>query len=142
MTSNFTEAEKAAIRRMCEDEIASRERSVAASIELVGGEENLLMRIDHLIWVYNDRAEIEKYREALRFIDGDENVDWEKISWVLKSFRQREYFCRSRAEDTRRIIEENVYNKERLQKEIRAAKGAKTSVDALAREKNRMLDVQ
>lgn len=142
MMGSFTEAEKAAIREMCEDEIASRERSVAASIELVGGEENLLMRIDHLIWVYNDRAEIEKYREALRFIDGDENVDWEKISWVLKSFRQRECSCRRCAEDTRRIIEENVYSKERLQKEIRVAKGAKTAVDALAREKNRMLDVQ
>lgn len=142
MTSSFTEAEKTAIREMCEDEIASRERSVAASIELVGGEENLLMRIDHLIWVYNDRAEIEKYREALRFIDGDENVDWEKISWVLKSFRQRECSYRRCAEDTRRIIEENVYSKERLQKEIRAAKGAKTAVDALSREKNRMLNVQ
>lgn len=91
-------------------------------------------RIDLLVWVYNDRAEIEKYRETIRFIDGEENVDWEKISWVLDTFRQRERLYRGIAENTRRIIEENIYNEDKLREETERANEWKTALDALTRE--------
>ena len=132
--NGFSEEEKSIIKEVCQNEIKSREQSIACSIDKVGGEKHLPDRIDHLVWVYNDRGEIEKYQETIRFLDGDEDVDMDKISWVMNTFRQRERFYRSSAENTRRIIEEKIYSEERLKEEIEKADQAKTAVDALVRE--------
>ena len=132
--SSFSDEEKAAIRKRCLEGISEREGAVKYSVDQVGGEDHLTERIDLLVWVYNDRAEIEKYRETIRFIDGEENVDWEKISWVLDTFRQRERLYRGIAENTRRIIEENIYNEDKLREETERANEWKTALDALTRE--------
>ena len=136
--NGFSDEEKKIIKELCRNEIESRERGIASSIEKVGGEKKLPDRIDHLIWVYHDREEIEKYQETIRFLDGDKEVDVEKISWVMNTFRQRERYYRSSAENTRRIIEEKVYSEERLLEETEIADQAKTAVNALVRETLKM----
>ena len=135
--SSFSETEKALLEKFCREEIELLEAKCRGSIDYVGGEEHLLERIDLLVWVYSDRSDMKKYREVLRFLDGEENVDWEKISWVLNSFRERERLCRGIAEHTRRVIEENIYNEDRLREETERAKKWKTALDALTREAQR-----
>ena len=134
ITVGFSDDEKEIIKRMCREGISEREGAIAGSVDQVGSEEHLPDRIDLLIWVYNDRAEIEKYRETIKFVEGEENVDLEKVFWVLNTFRERERLYRGVAEHTRRVIEENIYNEDKLREETETAKMWKTGLDALTRE--------
>ena len=135
--SSFTEREKEEIREFCRKEIDLLEAKCRGTVDQLGGEEHLADRIDLLVWVYSDRSDMEKYREVLRFVDGEENVDWEKVSWVLANIREEEHLHRYSAESIRRAIEQKIYTEERILEETEKADRVKIALDALTREAQR-----
>ena len=64
-------------------------REIAEQIAFVGGEDMLLQRIDILHWVYFTQEEVDRYREAIRLLEGKPNIDYKLVEAALQHNKDR-----------------------------------------------------
>ena len=64
-------------------------REIAEQVAAAGGEDMLLQRIDILHWAYFTQEEIDRYREAIRLLEGDENVDFKLVEAAIQHNKDR-----------------------------------------------------
>ena len=64
-------------------------REFAEQIAFAGGEDMLLQRIDILHWVYFTQEEVDRYREAIRLLEGKQNVDYKRVEAAIQHNKDR-----------------------------------------------------
>ena len=64
-------------------------REIAEQVTEAGGEDMLLQRIDILHWVYFTREEVDRYREAIRLLEGKEDIDYKLIEAAVQHNKDR-----------------------------------------------------
>jgi len=64
-------------------------REIAEQIAFAGGEDMLLQRIDILHWVYFTQEEVDRYREAIRLLEGKQNVDYKRVEAAIQHNKDR-----------------------------------------------------
>ena len=64
-------------------------REIAEQVSAAGGEDMLLQRIDILHWVYFTREEVDRYREAIRLLEGEEDIDYNLIEAAVQHNKNR-----------------------------------------------------
>ena len=64
-------------------------REIAEQVAAAGGEDMLLQRIDILHWVYFTQEEVDRYREAIRLLEGKEDVDYKLVEAAVQHNKDR-----------------------------------------------------
>jgi len=64
-------------------------REIAEQVTEAGGEDMLLQRIDILHWVYFAREEVDRYREAIRLLEGKEDIDYKLVEAAVQHNKDR-----------------------------------------------------
>lgn len=64
-------------------------REIAEQVTEAGGEDMLLQRIDILHWVYFAREEVDRYREAIRLLEGKEDIDYKRVEAAVQHNKDR-----------------------------------------------------
>ena len=64
-------------------------REIAEQVTEAGGEDMLLQRIDILHWVYFTREEVDRYREAIRLLEGKEDIDYKRVEAAVQHNKDR-----------------------------------------------------
>ena len=64
-------------------------REIAEQVVAAGGEDMLLQRIDILHWVYFTREEVDRYREAIRLLEGEEDIDYNLVEAAIQHNKNR-----------------------------------------------------
>ena len=64
-------------------------REIAEQVAAAGGEDMLLQRIDILHWVYFTQEEVDRYREAIRMLEGEENIDFKLVEAAIQHNKDR-----------------------------------------------------
>ena len=64
-------------------------REISEQVAAAGGEDMLLQRIDILHWVYFAQEEVDRYREAIRLLEGEENVDFKLVEAAIQHNKDR-----------------------------------------------------
>ena len=64
-------------------------REIAEQVSAAGGEDMLLQRIDILHWVYFTREEVDRYREAIRLLEGEDDIDYNLIEAAIQHNKNR-----------------------------------------------------
>ena len=64
-------------------------REIAEQVAAAGGEDMLLQRIDILHWVYFTREEVDRYREAIRLLEGEEDIDYNLVEAAIQHNKNR-----------------------------------------------------
>jgi len=64
-------------------------REIAEQIAFAGGEDMLLQRIDILHWVYFTQEEVDRYREAIRLLEGKPNIDYKQVEAAIQHNKDR-----------------------------------------------------
>ena len=64
-------------------------REIAEQVSAAGGEDMLLQRIDILHWVYFTREEVDRYREAIRLLEGEEDIDYNLVEAAIQHNKNR-----------------------------------------------------
>jgi len=64
-------------------------REITEQIASAGGEDMLLLRIDILHWVYFTQEEVDRYREAIRLLEGEENIDYKLVEAAVQHNKDR-----------------------------------------------------
>ena len=59
-------------------------REIAEQVAAAGGENMLLQRIDILHWVYFTQEEVNRYREAIRFMEGELDIDFKLVEAAIQ----------------------------------------------------------
>ena len=64
-------------------------REIAEQVAAAGGEDMLLQRIDILHWVYFTREEVDRYREAIRLLEGEDDIDYNLVEAAIQHNKNR-----------------------------------------------------
>ena len=64
-------------------------REIAEQVAAAGGKDMLLQRIDILHWVYFTQEEVDRYREAIRLLEGKEDVDYKLVEAAVQHNKDR-----------------------------------------------------
>ena len=64
-------------------------REIAEQVAAAGGENMLLQRIDILHWVYFTQEEVNRYREAIRFMEGEPDIDFKLVEAAIQHNKDR-----------------------------------------------------
>ena len=64
-------------------------REIAEQVSAAGGEDMLLQRIDILHWVYFTREEVDRYQEAIRLLEGEEDIDYNLVEAAIQHNKNR-----------------------------------------------------
>ena len=64
-------------------------REIAEQVAAAGGEDMLLQRIDILHWAYFNREEVDRYREAIRLLEGEEDIDYNLVEAAIQHNKNR-----------------------------------------------------
>ena len=64
-------------------------REIGEQVSAAGGEDMLLQRIDILHWVYFTQEEVDRYREAIRLLEGKEDVDYKLVEAAVQHNKDR-----------------------------------------------------
>lgn len=64
-------------------------REIAEQVVAAGGEDMLLQRIDILHWVYFTREEVDRYREAIRLLEGEDDIDYNLVEAAIQHNKNR-----------------------------------------------------
>ena len=64
-------------------------REIAEQVAAAGGEDMLLQRIDILHWAYFAQEEVERYREAIRFMEGEPDIDYKLVEAAIQHNKDR-----------------------------------------------------
>ena len=64
-------------------------REIAEQVAAAGGEDMLLQRIDILHWVYFTREEVDRYREAIRLLEDEEDIDYNLVEAAIQHNKNR-----------------------------------------------------
>ena len=64
-------------------------REIAEQVAAAGGEDMLLQRIDILHWVYFTREEVDRYQEAIRLLEGEEDIDYNLVEAAIQHNKNR-----------------------------------------------------
>ena len=64
-------------------------REIAEQVAAAGGEDMLLQRIDILHWVYFTREEVDRYREAIRLLEGEDDIDYNLVEAAIQHNKDR-----------------------------------------------------
>ena len=80
----LSQEQMAFVRNWFADAVESLPKAIEQEIAGIGGRDMLLQRIDVLYWVYVTEEEVEMYREALRFLDGEKNIDMSLVNAAIQ----------------------------------------------------------
>ena len=64
-------------------------REIAEQVAVAGGEDMLLQRIDILHWAYFTREEVDRYREAIRLLEGEDDIDYNLVEAAIQHNKDR-----------------------------------------------------
>ena len=64
-------------------------REIAEQVAAAGGEDMLLQRIDILHWVYFTQEEVDRYREAIRLLEGEDDIDYNLVEAAVQHNKNR-----------------------------------------------------
>ena len=93
-------------------------REIAEQVTAAGGEDMLLQRIDILHWAYFTQEEVDCYREAIRFLEGDENVNFKLVEAVIQHNKDRYQSAMSEMFRLRKEIAALKQNLQALEKKL------------------------
>ena len=64
-------------------------QEIAEQIAAAGGEDMLLQRIDILHWIYFAQEEVDRYREAIRLMEGRPDIDYRLVEAAAQHCKDR-----------------------------------------------------
>ena len=85
-----TQEQKNAVRSLLADTVESLPGEIEKEITKVGGRDMLIQRIDVLFWVWSAEDDLKIYREALRILDGAEEIDESLIGDAIE--RKKDFY--------------------------------------------------
>ena len=89
MQEKTTPDQKAKAYAYLAKQVETLPREIAEQIAFAGGEDMLLQRIDILHWVYFTQEEVDRYREAIRLLEGKQNVDYKRVEAAIQHNKDR-----------------------------------------------------
>jgi len=89
MQNMITSEQKAKAYAYLAKQVETLPREIAEQVAVAGGEDMLLQRIDILHWVYFTQEEVDRYREAIRLLEGKPNVDYKLVEAALQHNKDR-----------------------------------------------------
>ena len=89
MQERTTPDQKAKAYAYLAKQVETLPREIAEQIAFAGGEDMLLQRIDILHWVYFTQEEVDRYREAIRLLEGKQNVDYKRVEAAIQHNKDR-----------------------------------------------------
>ena len=113
-------------------------REIAEQVAAAGGEDMLLQRIDILHWVYFTQEEVDRYREAIRMLEGDENVDFKLVEAAIQHNKDR---YQSAMSEMLRLRKEMAVLRQELQEHEKKLPYYSLVVDVLEEELERKNEV-
>ena len=87
-------------------------REIAEQVAAAGGEDMLLQRIDILHWAYFTQEEVDRYREAIRLLEGEDDIDYNLVEAAIQHNKDR---YRETMSEMIRLKKEIIKLKEELQ---------------------------
>ena len=84
-----TQEQKAKAYAYLAKQVETLPREIAEQIASAGGEDMLLSRIDILHWVYFTQEEVDRYREAIRLLEGEKDIDYKVIEAAVQHNKDR-----------------------------------------------------
>ena len=85
----ITSDQKAKAYAYLAKQVETLPREIAEQVTEAGGEDMLLQRIDILHWVYFTREEVDRYREAIRLLEGKSNIDYKLVEAAVQHNKNR-----------------------------------------------------
>jgi glutamate-1-semialdehyde aminotransferase len=89
MREMTTQEQKAKAYAYLAKQVETLPREITEQIASAGGEDMLLSRIDILHWVYFTQEEVDRYREAIRLLEGKENIDYKLVEAAVQHNKDR-----------------------------------------------------
>ena len=89
MQERTTPEQKAKAYAYLAKQVETLPREIAEQIAFAGGEDMLLQRIDILHWVYFTQEEVDRYREAIRLLEGKPNIDYKLVEAARQHNKDR-----------------------------------------------------
>ena len=131
----MTNAEAKVIMTICREEITNLELRIAGSIDQVGGESELLQRIDILDSVEKMKEAKKNYLEVVKLLNGVKEVDWERITDVMIEIQRNERVYRADVSYIKKTLKQVCRNIASLKGKRKTARIARTAYEALSRER-------
>ena len=101
---------------------------IEKSIEEIGGKDMLLQRIDVMYWVYITEEEVRMYKEALRLLDDEKEIDESLIRAAIQRKKCDYQNTLAEIRDLQRLIAEK---QEQLERDQELAPQIRSSIEAL-----------
>ena len=101
---------------------------IEKSIEEIGGKDMLLQRIDVMYWVYITEEEVRMYKEALRLLDDEKEIDESLIRAAIQRKKCDYQNTLAEIRDLQRLIAEK---QEQLERDQELAPQIRSSIAAL-----------
>ena len=101
---------------------------IEKSIEEIGGKDMLLQRIDVMYWVYITEEEVRMYKEALRLLDDEKEIDESLIRAAIQRKKCDYQNTLAEIRDLQRLIAEK---QEQLERDQELAPQIRYSIEAL-----------
>ena len=89
MREMTTTDQKARAYAFLAKQVETLPREIAEQVAAAGGEDMLLQRIDILHWAYFAQEEVERYREAIRFMEGEPDIDYKLVEAAIQHNKDR-----------------------------------------------------